>query len=412
MTTTTLDIPFNGIMVGGIQNSAETSLLEPASKNQGWFGHQVSRVENGIIGAAKGVRDGIVGAANCVKNSIVGTIYGIGNGMIYAGKGVGNGVIYTAKGIAHTANGAANGVVYAVNGIARGVVYAAKGTANGAVFATSSIIKLTQAIFSSISLVVADTPMVAGIFRKLDQHVLRFLEEVKNAPGSLSRFQLFIKHNVSFIDFVQLVSDVDYLAMGRFKEKRNENGEIVKTRDSNFLITGKASILAADVGGALLWLQEMGFYKLSNVAATMGEVRLFSAMPQAVSSIPVVRDLAQAHAIANVIGELRVFSFVKNLNCLFVTLRALDLAYACFAIDAGRRFFSAENINQKISAGLDFSSYLSELILSASLLAGATSVVGLGLGASTCIGLALTSFLYRLAYANEIKQIVQMEPIK
>jgi hypothetical protein len=98
---------------------------------------------------------------------------------------------------------------------------------------------------------------------------------------------------------------------------------------------------------------------------------------------------------------------LKNFNCLFITLRALDLGYALLAIDAGRRLLNAENVKQKVSAGLDLTSYLAELTLSAILLAGVTNVIGLGVAGSTCVALTVSSFLYRIANEKEIKQSAQ-----
>lgn len=277
---------------------------------------------------------------------------------------------------------------------------------NGIAEAAKGIAGASQKTLSSLNLLVSDAPAVAGVFRKLDHHVLRFLEQVRNANGSLTHFQSFLNHTVAFIDFTQLISETDYVAMGRFKEQRNEKGEIINPRDENPVIGAKLSFLTADIGGALMWFQEMGFFKLSNAAAVIGETRVFSEVPKIVSYIPVIRDFALIQKIAAALGELRVFSFVKNLSCRFVTLRALDLGYACFAVDAGRRLLRAANTNQKISAGLDLSSFLAELTLSASLVAGATNVVGLGIGGTACIGLAVSSFLYRAAYADQINQKV------
>lgn len=260
-----------------------------------------------------------------------------------------------------------------------------------------------QKQISGVQYIVTDSPATAGVFRKLDQHVLRLIEYVNNAPGSLTQFQLFIRRNVAFIDFVQLGADIHYFATGRLKETINANGEVEKEKDNYIMMSGKLSAFAANIGGSLLWFSEMGFLSLSKAAETIGEVRLFSVVPTIISSVPALKDYSGLQKIANTIGEFRVFGFLKHTHCAFVTLRALDLMNAFFAIDAGRRLLSAESKIKAISAGLDLSSYLAELTLSAIILAGVTNVVSLGVLGASCITLAVSSFIYRTAYEKEVK---------
>lgn len=281
-------------------------------------------------------------------------------------------------------------------------------TGKGVSVAVYGAIRAVQQVFTVASLLIADAPATAGVFRKLDQHVLRFLEHLGVAKGQLSKFSVCLRRNVAFIDFFQLAADINYFAAGRFKEKRNEKGEIEKARDHALVITGKLALFSADIGGTLLWLQEMSFFSLNATAAALGEVRLFSFIPKAVAAIPGLRDFASLQRVANGVGEFRAFSFVKNFSCLSLTLRAVDLAYLIFAVDAGRRLFNADNAIQAISAGLDLSSYLAELTLSAIVFAGVTNVVGLGIAGTTCIALALASFLYRVGHEKEITQKSQL----
>lgn len=278
----------------------------------------------------------------------------------------------------------------------------------GVSVAGNGLLFAIQKVFSSVNLLTSDAPALAGVFRKLDQHVLRFFEHLGDSKGKLGQFSKFLGRNVAFIDFFQLVGDVNYFAAGRFKEKRNELGEIEKPRDKNIVIAGKLGFFAADFGGALLWLQEMSFISLSKAAVAIGEVRVFSFVPKAISSIPLLRDVSGLQRVANAVGEFRAFSFVKNLSCLSLTLRALDLAYALFAVEAGQRLLNAENKNQAISAGLDLSSYLAELTLNAIVFAGVTNVIGLGIVGVTCITFAVASFLYRVTHEKEIRQKPQL----
>lgn len=278
----------------------------------------------------------------------------------------------------------------------------------GASIVANSLLKVVQTVFSSIHHLFTDTPTAASILRKFDAHVLRFIEHLSNSKGKLRQFADFIKHNVAVIDFVQLADDIHYFVSGRFKEKRNEKGEIEKLRDNNFVISGKLAFFVADTGGALYWLNEMGFISLSKAAAAIGELRIFSLIPKVISCIPVLRNLSGLQKVAETIGNLRVFSFVNKFNCLSVTLRAIDLGYALFAIDAGRRLINADNKFKTISASLDLSCYLSELVLSAIVFAGVTNIIALGTVGVACITLVVSSFLYRLTHEKELKQTLQL----
>jgi hypothetical protein len=252
-----------------------------------------------------------------------------------------------------------------------------------------------------------DSCATASVFRKLDQYTLRLIEHINHAPGSLSQFQLFLRRNVAFIDLAQLAADIHYAVSGRFKEVYNaKEDKFEKEKDNALMVTGKLAALAANTGGALLWFNEMGLVSLSKAAEVIGETRIFSAVPSILSSIPALKDFPKLHTVAKAIGEFRVFSFIKHTSCLFVTLRALDLMYTCFAVDAGNRLLNADSRIKAISAGLDLSSYLAELTLSAMLLAGVTNVVGLGVFGTACIVLAASSHIYRAANEKEVKRKV------
>lgn len=268
----------------------------------------------------------------------------------------------------------------------------------------SSIFGAIQKTISVANLIASDSSSTANILRKLDHHVLRLIEYVKGSPGSLSKFQLFIRHNIAFVDFAQLGSDIHYLATGRLKEVYNDKGQLEKEKDNSIIIAGRTACFTANVGGALLWFNEIGFLSLSKAAEVIGEVRLFSAVPSIISSIPSVKDMPKLQSIAKTIGEFRAFSFIKHTSCLFITLRALDFMYAFFAIDAGRRLLNADSKVKAIAAGLDLSSYFAELTLSAVLLAGVTNVVGLGIAGTTCISLAASSFIYKAVHDKEVRQ--------
>ena len=256
-----------------------------------------------------------------------------------------------------------------------------------------------------LSDVAGDTNAVAAFYRKMEKHVVNLVEFATETPGKCSKMADCLRKAVSFIDFVQFAGDLKYFLTGGYKEERNEKGELVKAADTKTIIGARVAMAAADIGGTLLWFEEMGFYKLKDVAASIGSTRVFGCAPKIVSSIPVLRDITVLSRAANALGNLRLFSFITKASCLFVTLRALDLMYGLFAADAASRVINAPSSYHRISAGLDLSSYLSELTISALVFAGVTNVVGLGIAGAVCMTMALSSFLYRNSHKDELKLV-------
>ena len=257
-------------------------------------------------------------------------------------------------------------------------------------------------MFLGFGLIFADSSAEANFFRKIEGPIIRMVEYLANIPGGLQKCSEILRHNVAFIDLVIMLADINYL--WKTLIRTNTDDKKIEPKDNNLVIGGRIAFLTANIGGALMWLEEMSFLSLAKTAHTIGEARIFSVVPQVISKVPFVRDLPRLQKFANLVGELRVFSFVKSLSCLSVTLRALDLGYALFALDASRRLMTANNTSQITAAGIELTSYLSELALSAAIFAGVTNVVALGVGASACVALAASAFLYRVTHENELKQ--------
>lgn len=71
---------------------------------------------------------------------------------------------------------------------------------------------------------------------------------------------------VGLIDSIQVLGDLDYFLRGKWKD------------DSVPQLIGRIALAIADVGGLLLWLQELGF-GLSRIAHAIGKVRFFRFVP-------------------------------------------------------------------------------------------------------------------------------------
>jgi len=268
---------------------------------------------------------------------------------------------------------------------------------NGVKATGNAIENFVQGFFRAMTELTADTNALAAFFRKLDKHVLVMMEQLGKTPEFFNKFRENIRATVGFIDFVQVAVDVDYFANAKFKE------------DNKLSIAGRISIAVADVGGALLWLQEMSFFNLSKAATSIGNIQVFSFVPKVVSVIPVIRDVAALQRVAATVGQVRIFSAITKISLGFVAERALTLGYVFFAAESFQRLMSPGNHFQKTHAALDLASYISELALDALLTVGVTNIIGLGVMGTVCLSLALSSFLYKVFNEKEIKQTPQLQ---
>lgn len=260
-----------------------------------------------------------------------------------------------------------------------------------------------QTIIGGVSDLTSHTNETAAVFRKLHKYTWIMVERLSNSPGFFKKLIGLTERYVSYVDAIQVVSDVNYIAQKGWKEKISADGKTYKPADSKATMAAKAAMTVTDTGATLLWFESMGFLNLKQAAASLGNTRIFNFVPTVVANVPVIRDVKAFQTAANSLGNLRVFSFMTKVSPLFVTLRALDLMYAFFAIDAAQRIVKADSPIKKTSAGLDLSSYLAELTLSAVVLAGVGNVVVLGTMGAACITLALTAFFYRNSHQAELK---------
>lgn len=253
-----------------------------------------------------------------------------------------------------------------------------------------SIAAAAQHTLHSLSKIALDAQKLSAVFGKLEKHVFKLAEQMVKAPGSLGTLSELLRRTASVIDRAQLASDIYYFSCGKFNE------------DTQPKVAARISLLAANIGGVLLWLEEMAFFNLSKAAAAIGEIRVFAFLPKIVSNIPGLCDLSRCQAIAKAIGEVRVFRIVAHIPLAFVTLRALDLMYLFLTADAAQRLADADNPCKRVHAGLDLSSYLAELTLSAMVFAGVANIIGLGAMGGVCITLTLSSFIYEANHKKEL----------
>jgi hypothetical protein len=252
---------------------------------------------------------------------------------------------------------------------------------------TYKVIGAIQTVFNCSALVVEDSNILACFFRKLDRHILTMFEHVIQLRSDhFKRVGESLKSMLGVIDFVQVAVDIDYFIRGRFNV------------DSKITVLGKISLAFSDLGYAILWLEEMGFFTLSKAATALGNVRLFSFVPALISNITPLRHMSGLQQAAASIGNVRVFSFLNKISFEFIALRALTLAYAFFAVDAIQKLIESVKTKDKVSiinSSLECLYLISELALDGLLFAGVSHPLGLGLAATTCVTLAIGSLIYK-----------------
>lgn len=242
-----------------------------------------------------------------------------------------------------------------------------------------------QKVLSVMGSFAAEPNALAAVFRRLNCQVINALEEARKLPASSFNKLRGAGHSfVGVVDAVQLADDVNYF-FGKKKYKE----------DSNLGVASHAAIFAADVGGTLLWLQEMSFIRLSKMAKAIGEVRVFSFVPKVTASISLTKHVPGLQQAAASLGKVRVFSAINRLSLGLFAGSALTLFYLFSALESMRKLTKDGAYFDKTQTRLELSYYLSELTLNAMLTVGVASVAGLGVLGATCIATGLASFVHR-----------------
>lgn len=251
-----------------------------------------------------------------------------------------------------------------------------------------------------------NTDALATVFRKINNHVLALVEKIRHIPGYFDSFRKSLGNTINCIDFLQTATSIHYFFSKQF------------LKDSKAFVAARVGILIADVGGAVLWLRSMGFSVFSKTAETVGNFRVFGFVPKVISVIPGLRNIEAVKNCAQAIGNLRIFSPLAKIPLGFVVTRALALGYTFFAIDAFKRMINKESATcEKRQAAIEFARFVGEVLLDALILAGVTSIVGLGVAGGTVAGLALGTILHKMYYTKELTAAQQgqkkvVEPAK
>lgn len=227
--------------------------------------------------------------------------------------------------------------------------------------------------------VVEDPDALAKVFRGAG-YVLYGLKEC--GVVVLTVFETRATEVVSLIDLVQIFGDLKYFATCGWRETEDKESDGVP------YILGRVALAAADVGGVVLWVQEIGF------------------------------DLASIAAKA--IGRGRVFVFIMKVPLGTIITAFVGFGFAFLGADAIRKLWLARNqddpdVNiRRVNALIDLGTSAIEVAGKVLVIAIAVSIVPatpvvcvviavLGVAAA---GFGLTSFAFRVYYRDRLNKVV------
>lgn len=236
-----------------------------------------------------------------------------------------------------------------------------------------------------------DSYTLSVICRKLDQHILAMLQQLGSIPSSyFMKFSEALKSVRGVVEVAQIAVDINYFVSGKFRNETMAG------------VYGKCCLAVSNLAYGLNWLKEIGAIKLNNVAASLGNVKLFKFVPAIVSIVPGVQHLPRVEKSALMIGELRVFSFVNKVALDVFAETALAFSYLLFAYRAYENYHQATEAKNDAgvnAALLDGMYFASELAIEGFLVVGCSNAIVLGSMAATSVLLAIISVGYRNIFA-------------
>lgn len=213
---------------------------------------------------------------------------------------------------------------------------------------------LVEKVFLIFKVICADPNAFAAVIRKLDGHLFALVEKINKSPGEFQKLKGVIRSSVGCIDVLQIAADIDYGLKAKFQQ------------DGKFAVLGRLAMFAAHTGEALLWFSQIGFINLNKIAASLGNIPIFTKTIQ--------------------------------ISLGYATARVFGIAYALFAIDALDRLIKPGNIFQKTIAKLELLANATEVLLDLMLVAGVVNVVSLGVMAGICVSSGIGVLLYKEKY--------------
>ena len=186
---------------------------------------------------------------------------------------------------------------------------------------------------------------MTNICKKLNSYILGSLEYLFNAPGKFNSLAATSNSFQLVLEPFQILGDLNYF----INEKSNQ--------DSKFKISAQALSLVVNAASMILLLNKTPLFN-------------------------------------NFTLKSRIFSVIGKTSPLFLISRGVDLIHLCKLADASNEIKKAKDLKFIRAKKLDQVNCVSELLLSAALIAGTTNIVALGVLSTSCLVSSLGSFLY------------------
>lgn len=213
---------------------------------------------------------------------------------------------------------------------------------------------LVEKTFEGVSAVKKDTNAFYSML-KFGNYALMGAEYALGNKQPFTYTMHKIGGGLSIIDAMDLFSSLHYWISGEFK------------KDSFCAVGANASLTLATVGGFVLWLGELGFLALGQIAAAIGNTPIIGGAFQALAEI----------GLGNMVGSFAA------------------LGFGFLAADAVKNIIDADNGAKRTKAILDLISSVAYVALYTLLLIPGICIPVIATLGVVASGFGLTSFLYK-----------------
>lgn len=260
-----------------------------------------------------------------------------------------------------------------------------------------------KTVAKKIKIISIDTIRVAGDvvkerprLGKVVKLTLSILTGVGYAVGNAFRGAGLIRAlsiTDGLLDVGDLAADADHLINKRYQEyeKDPRTGEKIKKPVDKWALAATINLLVADVGGVLLWLDELVLINLSKISATIGQgfSKLAAALGPRFTGF--TASLAKSCPfLAKTIAKISLLNVLRTI---------VGAAFVCLIVHESVKMgqaIKAKEYHEMAISLLNIASYTAEVALKVLAIAGCTTVPGLVALGCVAAGMGLAAIVYKL----------------